>query len=255
MTDFALSPPHGCFYERDVDLAIYRRAMSEAAGTLLLVFAASSAGLITQQIMPESLLLGRMTVAITIAGSLVGLIVAFGSASGGHFNPLISLTQWLAGERKLNCALAYVGAQVIGACAGALLANEVFGTTGHIAVQAVDTPALILSEFLDSAGLMVIVLGCARSGRSETGPFAVGAWLVAAIIATPSASYANPALTLGALFSTGPIRLTEAHAIYYLLAQFAGGSVALLVMTIVYPQAGRFEISVNNQMMGFGEGI
>jgi glycerol uptake facilitator-like aquaporin len=255
MSNFALSPRLGCFYERNVDLAIPRRAVSEAVGTLLLVFAASSAGLTTQQLTPESLLLGRMVVAVAIAGSLVGLIVAFGSASGGHFNPLISLTQWLAGERKLDCALAYVGAQVIGACAGVLIANEVFGAAGHIAVPAVNTAALLLSEFLDSVGLMIIVLGCARSGRRETGPFAVGAWLIAAITATPSASYANPALTLGALFSAGPIRLTEAQAIYYLLAQFAGASVAFLVMTIVYPKAKRNQIRVKSQVTGFGEGI
>jgi glycerol uptake facilitator-like aquaporin len=255
MTDFALRLSRECFYERDVGLAIYRRAASEAAGTLMLVFAASSAGLMTQQPMPESLLLGRLAVAVTISGSLVGLIAAFGSSSGGHFNPLISLTQWFAGERKLDCALAYVVAQVIGACAGSLLANEVFGASPHIAVQTVNAPGLVLSEFMDSVGLMIIVLGCARSGRSETGPFAVGAWLVAAIIATPSASYANPALTLGALFSAGPIRLTEAQAIYYLLAQFAGASVALLVMTIAYPKSGRDEIRGNSRMMGFGEGI
>ena len=75
------------------------------------------------------------------------------------------------------------------------------------------------SEVLATAGLMIVVFGCARSGKAETGPFALGAWLAGAIVATPSTSYANPAITLAALFASGPIALPADTASLYVVAE------------------------------------
>jgi glycerol uptake facilitator-like aquaporin len=83
---------------------------------------------------------------------------------------------------------------------------------------------------------MTIVFGCARGRRPETGPFAAGAWLAAAIMATPSTSYANPAVTVAALFVTGPIALSTTTALIYVPAQIVGALIALLVIVTVYPR-------------------
>ena len=119
---------------------------------------------------------------------------------------------------------------------GALLANTLVAAGGTPIRPPAATLTLAVSEFLAAAGLMAVVFGCARGGRAETGPFAVGAWLAAAILAMPSASYANPAVTLGALFAAGPIGLSLSTALVYVPAQVAGALVALLVIAVAYPQ-------------------
>ncbi len=225
-----------CFFERSPDLALGRKATVEGVGTLLLVLAAAGSGLTANSLFHDASFLARVANAVAIAGSLVGLVVAFGSVSGGHFNPLISALQWLTGERRFDCTVAYVAAQTAGGVAGALLANVIFGAQPSIAVPPSGTWRLVLSEVVATAALMIIVFGCARSGRKDAGPFAVGAWLTAAIIATPSASYANPAIALGALFADGPMALPATTVRLYLLAHLAGALLALPVIAIAYPR-------------------
>jgi len=227
--------PVTCFFEQDPDMALMRRVTAEGIGTLLLMLAATGAGLTAQHLFRDSPALGLIASAGVIAGALVGLIVAFGSVSGGHFNPLITGLQWLAGQRKLDCTLAYVAAQLGGSIVGATLASHVFGSGARIAAPVAASWSLIRSEVIASAGLMVVVFGRARSGRTETGPFAVGAWLASAIIATPSTSYANPAIALGAVFASGPVALKVSAALLYVPAEIAGALLALLVVAITHP--------------------
>jgi glycerol uptake facilitator-like aquaporin len=225
-----------CFYERDASLAVFRRAVCEAVGTLMLMFVANGSSLMVYRQVPSMPLLGLLIAAIATAGALVGAILTFGAVSGGHFNPLITVTQWLNGERKRDCALAYVVAQIVGACFGALLANTVFQAGAHTVTPAGIDARLVLSEFIDSAALMIVVFGCARSGRFDSGPFAVGAWLAAAIVATPSSSYANPAVALAALLSTGSMHLTVTYTAWYVAAQIVGAATAATVISIAFPE-------------------
>jgi glycerol uptake facilitator-like aquaporin len=170
----------------------------------------------------------------------VGLIIAFGAASGGHFNPLISSLQWIRGERGLRCTAAYVIAQLAGAWAGAWLGTLLFsGNELPRAVASHVDSAHWISEILASAGLMIVVFGSSQGGRKETGPIAVGAWLMAAIIAMPSGSYANPAIALAAVTVDAPMALSVGVATSYVLAEIAGSSIALAVIAIAYPRASR----------------
>jgi glycerol uptake facilitator-like aquaporin len=224
-----------CFFERDPNIPLVRRTTVEAAGTLLLVFAVVGSGLTSQHVLHQTPAFGLFTSAVATAGALVGLILALGSVSGGHFNPLISSLQWLAGERRFDCALAYVAAQFAGGLVGALLANVTFGADRQLEPPPADW-RLALSEIIATSGLMIIVFGCARSGRSETGPIAVGLWLAAAIIATPSASYANPAIAISALVAVGPTALSLRTVLFYMPAEVAGALLALAVVSIAYPR-------------------
>ncbi len=223
-----------CFQEDDPESGVLRRATVEFIGTALLMLAATGAGLTSHRLFQNSLGLGLFVNAIATAGSLVALIFAFGSASGGHFNPLITLLQWLSGERKLNCTVAYVAGQFGGAIAGVLMANGLFQAT-DTANDLVTPWALVLSEAVASGSLMVIVFGCSRSGRKDTGPIAVGLWLAAAILATPSASYANPAITFAAFLAEGPISLSALAVSLYVPAEILGALVALAIVAVAYP--------------------
>ncbi len=225
-----------CFHEADPALSLWRRSGVEALGTLLLVLAASGGGIAASRLFSAAPGFVLPVVALVLAGALVSLIVALGAVSGGHFNPLITMLQWLARERGGICTAAYVSAQLGGGVLGGWLAGQVW----HVA--AAEAGGLgwngAVSELVASAGLMLVVFGCARSGRATTGPFAVGAWLVAAVIATPTTSYANPAVVLAALVTAGPLALGGPSAAPYLLGEAAGGLLALAAVTLFIPRTG-----------------
>jgi glycerol uptake facilitator-like aquaporin len=176
--------------------------------------------------------------AIGTAGALTGPIVAFGSVSGGHFNPLITLLQCVGNQRSLRSTAEYLFAQFPGAIAGTLSGDAIFGAA---AVQskhpvAMMTAHLAAGEDVAAAALMIVVFACTRSGRPETGPFAVGAWLAAAIVATPSRCYANPAIVCAAFFATGLIALPAIGIPIYVSAAVAGALLVVVIVGIVCPQ-------------------
>jgi glycerol uptake facilitator-like aquaporin len=227
-----------CFYEADPDSALWRRAGTEALGTLLLTLAASAGGSAAQHAFSGAYNLTLPVLAFVVAATLVSLIVAFGKVSGGHFNPLITMIQWAFRERNSICTVSYVIAQCAGAVLGGL-AGTVLWPSGN-STGTVDGWSGFGSEALASAGLMLIVFGCARSGKAESGPFAVGAWLMAAIIFTPTTSYANPAIVLGAVISGGPLHLPADAVAPFISAELFGGLLAFACIHIVYPAKKQF---------------
>ncbi|MBS0560899.1 MAG: aquaporin [Proteobacteria bacterium] len=232
----ALPPQTTCFFEADPDAKLVPRALAEGVGTLLLTMSVVSSGIVSQRVGPGDALLGLAIGAVAIASTLVSLIVAFGAASGGHFNPLITGLQWLARERRSGCAATYVAAQLAGGLLGAILTGVMFGAPPPAATVQGVSFSLLTSETLASAGLMIVVFGCARSGRTETGPFAVGAWLLGAIIVSPSGSYANPAITLASITPIGPTHLAVGTAVGFVAAEVAGALLALAVICAIYPR-------------------
>jgi glycerol uptake facilitator-like aquaporin len=219
-----------CFFERNPSHPLARRAGIEGVGTFFLMFAAASSADVAANFGSPTAA-AVVLHAIATSGALVGLILAFGPISGGHFNPIITLGQWLNRERSSRCAIAYSGCQVIGALAGALAARASFAMP--VRPVAPSGWPMVASEVLATTGLMLIVFGVSRAKRAESGPFAVGAWLVGMIIFSPS-SYANPALAVGALAATGPIVITGASAEWFVVAQMLGGLLAVLLIALGY---------------------
>jgi glycerol uptake facilitator-like aquaporin len=225
-----------CFFEQDPEAKLSVRMLAEALGTLLLSASVVGVGVATQKIAHGGELVGVLASAMAISSTLASLIVAFGAVSGGHFNPLITGLQWLARERRSDCAAAYVVAQIVGGVLGALLVGT-FVTDAHPAVASLaPSSRLLASETFASWGLMLVVFGCARSGRAETGPFAVGAWLAGAIVVSPSDSYANPALILASILSSGPSRLSTVTAIGFVAAELGGALLAFATISALYPR-------------------
>jgi glycerol uptake facilitator-like aquaporin len=225
-----------CFHEADPRLALWRRAGVEGVGAFALVLAATGSGIAAARAFATLPGMILPVTAVAIAAALVGLIVALGSVSGGHYNPLITLLQWLGGERNGICTIAYVAAQSLGGLLGGAAAAAFWGGPSGPA-GGLGWPGLV-GELVASAGLMLVVFGCMRSGRTDTGPFAVGAWLVADIIATPTTAYANPAVVFGALVTTGPLHLAPASAGSYLLGEALGALVAFGLVRALFPRPG-----------------
>ena len=244
VTPLALPRQMTCFFEADPAASLVPRIFAEGMGTLLLTMSIVGAGLVSQRFPHADALLGLAVSAVAIAGALASLIMAFGAVSGGHFNPLITGLQWLARERRSGCAAAYVVAQLMGAVLGAFLTSVIFSDPSSPMIAASPSFTLLASETLASAGLMVIVFGCARSRRTETGPFPVAAWLAGAILISPSGSYANPAVTLASIAPIGPTHLTVVTAISYVGVEVLGALLALGIILLTYPQCARRSRSV-----------
>jgi arsenate reductase len=233
MPDSHVDPAPSTFFEINASLPLIRRAFVELIGTCFLTIAMVGAGLAVRNNIGTESIAASLVISVCIAGSLVGLIVSLGKISGGHYNPLITLGQWLRGERSIECTIAYVAGQFIGSVFGAQVSNVMFGETLRMR-EALPSGGMITSEIVAATGLMIVVFGCARSSKWETGPFAVGAWLTAAILATPSASYANPAVTIAATVAAGPVGLSGPTAVVYVAAQIVGLLIALGITKVAF---------------------
>ena len=199
------------------------------------------AAVVGSGIMAERLAGGNVAVALlanTIAtgAALVALILTFGTISGAHFNPAVTVCDaWQKGITRRDAA-AYVTAQIVGAFAGVAAANVMFELPVLFASQRVRTGAAqLFSEFVATFGLLAVIWGCSRLRSSIVAPFAVAAYIVAAYWFTASTSFANPAVTLARSMSDtfAGIRLADAPA--FIIAQFLGAIAATVLFGWLVP--------------------
>ncbi|WP_051222419.1 aquaporin [Conexibacter woesei] len=181
--------------------------------------------------------------AATAAG-LFTIILMFGPVSGAHFNPAVSLVDAALGGVTWRAALSYIPAQVAGCVAGAVLANAMFAqAAASIATTHRATPAHLLAEVVATAGLLLVIFSLARTGRAASAPAAVGAYIGAAYWFTSSTSFANPAITVGRMFSDSFAGIAPASAPAYVVAQLAGGAVGLGLIRTLYPTPVRATVA------------
>ncbi len=216
------------------DLA--RRATAEAVGTALLVAVVVGSGIAAQRLSPGNTGLELLENALATGAALVALIVAFGSVSGAHFNPVVTLADRMLGGTTTRDGLAYVIAQVVGGCAGCVVANVMFGVGAiNVSTHARSSGALWFSESVATFGLLVVIFGVVRSGRAGLAPFAVGAYITAAYWFTSSTSFANPAVTIGRTLSNTFAGIKPSSVPMFVVMQVVGGLVAVVAARFWYP--------------------
>jgi arsenate reductase len=160
----------------------------------------------------------------------------FGPVSGGHFNPAVSLADAGFGGISWRDALAYIPAQVAGCVLGAVAANGMFARAAiSISTHHRASPAHLLAEAIATAGLLLVIFSLARTRRASMAPAAVGAYIGAAYFFTSSASFANPAISVGRMFSDTFAGIAPASVPGFVLAQLLGGAGAMLVIRALYP--------------------
>ncbi len=221
--------------------AAARRLLAEFVGSALLVTVVVGSGIAAAQLSPndEGLQLLENSTA-TVLGLAV-LILMFGPVSGAHFNPVVTGADWLLGRRSRTGipggdALAYVGVQVLGAVSGAWLANAMFDRrVFEIATKDRVTPGHLLGEVVATAGLVVLVFALARTGRAGLSAAAVGAYIGAAYWFTSSTSFANPAVTVGRMFSDSFAGIAPGSAPAFISAQIVGALIGLALTRVLYP--------------------
>ena len=184
------------------EVALWRRLTAEFLGSAFLAALVIGSGIAAQHLSPGDTGLELLENAAATAAGLFAIILMFGPVSGGHFNPVVSFVDAAFRGVSWRDAAAYLPAQVAGCIAGAVSANLMFALPAvSISVKDRATAGHFLSEIIATLGLMLVIFALARSGRSRVTPAAVGAYIGAAYFFTSSASFANPAITIGRMFS------------------------------------------------------
>jgi glycerol uptake facilitator-like aquaporin len=226
------------------DMALWRRLLAELLGSAFLAAVVIGSGIAAQRLSPGDTGLELLENAAATAAGLFAIILMFGPVSGGHFNPVVSFADAALGGLSWRDAAAYLPAQVTGCTGGAVIANLMFsGAAVSISAKDRSSPAHFLSEIVATLGLLLVIFALARSGRSTTAPAAVGAYIGAAYFFTSSASFANPAITIGRIFSATFAGIAPASAPTFIGAQIIGAALAVILIRLLYPGVTAAEAS------------
>lgn len=193
---------------------IVERLGAETLGTAFLLAAVVGSGIMGEQLAGGNVALALLANSVATGAVLAALILALFSVSGAHFNPIVSLAAAAQGKLPWREVPAYIACQCLGAVVGVVAANVMFDLSPVLMSDHVRTgPALWLSEFIASLGLIMVISGSVRHGAGAVAA-AVGCYITAAYWFTASTAFANPAVTLARVFtdSFAGIRLADMPA-------------------------------------------
>jgi glycerol uptake facilitator-like aquaporin len=213
-----------------------RAVAGEFLGSAGLAAVVVGSGIAAQRLSPTDTGLQLFENAFATALGLTVLILVFAPVSGAHFNPVVTVADILLHRRRWSTAASYHPAQVIGCIAGAVLANVMFAAPA-VAWSTTDRSAwpLLLSEVVATAGLILVIFALVRTGRSHLAAPAVGAYIGAAYFFTSSTSFANPAITIGRMFTDTFAGIAPASALPFIGAQLVGAAVGLAAVRLLFP--------------------
>jgi glycerol uptake facilitator-like aquaporin len=188
---------------------------------------------------PDDVGLQLLQNSLATGAVLVALILSLQPVSAA-FNPVVTLVERVLGLVVTRTAAALVAVQLAGGVTGAVLANLMFDLDAVSIAATERTGAdLWLAEVVATVGLLVVIFGSVRSGRTETVAFAVGGYIAAAYWFTSSTSFANPAVTVARMFSDTFAGIAPSSAPMFVLMQLVGGAIALGLVKLLYPQETR----------------
>ncbi|MEV0415159.1 MIP/aquaporin family protein [Streptomyces sp. NPDC050448] len=216
-----------------------RRATVEGLGTAALVAVVVGSGIQATELTQD---VGTQLLANCLATVFgLGVLIAFlGQVSGAHFNPAVTLAAWFTGRRTgegpgLRDVAAYIPAQILGAVAGAVLADAMFAKpVVAFSTHARSAGHLWLGEVVATAGLVWLIFGLARAGRAHLAPVLVASYIGAAYWFTSSTSFANPAVTIGRAFTDTFAGIAPASVLPFLAAQLIGAALGLALVTACF---------------------
>jgi glycerol uptake facilitator-like aquaporin len=220
-----------------------RRLFAEFLGTGLLVTVIVGSGIAAQQLSPNDAGLQLLENSTATALGLAVLILMLGPVSGAHFNPVVSLADWFLG-RTADTGLplphvgAYTAAQCAGGISGTLLANAMFDAGQHLSNKNRTGSGHLIGELVATAGLLILIFALARTQRGLLAAPAVGAYIGAAYWFTSSTSFANPAVTIGRMFTNTFAGIAPTSVPSFTLMQLVGAMVGTGIVLFLYPDIG-----------------
>ena len=201
----------------------------------MLLAAVVGSGIMGERLAGGNVAIALLANSVATGAALVALILTFGSISGAHFNPAVTLADASQGGLSWRDVPAYLAAQVTGAFAGVAAAHVMFGEKLFFASRhAREGGAQLFSEALATFGLLSVIWGCARL-RSTAAPFAVAAYITAAYWFTSSTSFANPAVTLARAATDTFTGIRPIDVPAFVAAQLAGAAAATVLFRWLVP--------------------
>ena len=207
------------------------RGGAELIGTALLVAAVIGSGIMAEAVTSDvglRLLLNQLS---TILGLGV-LIAALMPVSGAHINPVVTFALFLRRAVSGADAVMYVLAQLLGSLGGVVLAHVMFGEV-PISISGQDrlTTGTFVGEVVATAGLVAVIILLAHRGHEAAIPLAVPAWIGSAFFFTSSTAFANPAVTLGRMWTDSFTGIAPLSGLGFIGAQLVGMALALALVT------------------------
>lgn len=209
------------------------KSVAEFFGTALLVCVVVGSGIMGTNLSQDA---GVALIINTISTifALVLLILVLAPVSGAHFNPVVSLVQLVSKNQKLSETLSYIIAQVTGAITGAVLANLMFDQEAlQISTRVREGFGLLLGEVIATAGLIALIGILSKREQGSLIPLAVAAWIGSAYFFTSSTSFANPAVTIGRIFSNTFAGIEPGSVLPFIAAQVVGAALGMLAVRAV----------------------
>jgi glycerol uptake facilitator-like aquaporin len=204
-----------------------RAPVAEAIGTALLLAVVVGSGVMAERLAAGNVALALLANSLATGAGLVALILSFAPVSGAHFNPLVTLAAAARGGLPWRQTPAYIGAQLVGAVLGVVLAHRMFGLPAlALATKVRDQPGQLLAEAVATFGLVLVVQVAGRRGAG-TAAAAVGGYITAAYWFTASTSFANPAVTAARALTDSFAGIRPADAPGFVLAQGLGAAAAV----------------------------
>jgi glycerol uptake facilitator-like aquaporin len=212
-----------------------RRVLAEGVGTAFLVTAVVGSGIAAARLSPGDIGLQLLENSLVTGAALAALILALQPVSAS-FNPVVTLVERTLGMLTTSTALALVASQLAGGLVGVVLANLMFDLDAvSIATTSRTGGGLWLGEAVATFGLVLVIFGSLRAGRTATVAYAVAGYITAAYWFTSSTSFANPAVTVARMFSDSFTGIAPASAPMFVAMQVLGGAAALALVRLLYP--------------------
>jgi glycerol uptake facilitator-like aquaporin len=211
-----------------------RRLSAELIGSVLLAATVIGSGIMAERLANGNLaiaLLANTAATVAVLGTLIALLAP---VSGAHFNPAVSLIQALRARMAWRDAAAYALVQIVGCCAGAVLAHAMFELPLLQASARVRSGAAqCLAEAIATFGLLLVIVG---ARRARDAPWMVAAWIGAAYWFTASTSFANPAITIARALTNTFSGIRPGDVPAFIVAQFIGALAGLAVARLLFPE-------------------
>lgn len=213
-----------------------RRLFAELVGCVFLTATVVGSGIAAERLSPGQPGLELLETSAATAAGLFAAILMVGAVSGGHLNPVVTVVDAAFGGIAWRDVVAYVPAQIAGCIGGAVVANTMFGVAAvSISQHDRTSGGHWLGEAIATMGLLLVIFALARSRRTHVTPAAAGAYIGAAYFFTSSTSFANPAITVGRMFSDTFAGIAPGSVPGFIAAQLGGGVIAFVVIGLFYP--------------------
>ena len=205
-----------------------KRAISmEFIGTMILAVAIVGSGHMAASLAQD----GGVKLLINALATALGLAVVIKvgmKTSGAHFNPAVTLVMVILKKISNEVAALYIAAQVLGAILGVGIANLIYDQSFLKQSSIIrDGSNLFFSELFATAVLVLIILTFRK--KDELIGIYVPIWIFGAILFTSSTSFANPAITIGRVFTNSFTGISLDSVLLFVVAQFIGALVGLVV--------------------------